>query len=169
MMKVYCLVWAEPKIHAKALFSTFKNYYCMISHRNHHIFITLIKSPWWEHPSQKITAPSANPAWHWNHTINLFMVWTLCLYGSSTGCGWLMALCCDGITPCPICAKKVGLVGAIFTSSKHLLALPWQKSIVCMHRFDLVPRQVWHRCHIDCCLCSSGEDVNAIYQWCIIH
>ncbi len=38
-------------------------------------------------PSQKFTAPSANPAQRWNHTINLFMVWNLCLYGFSAGCG----------------------------------------------------------------------------------
>ncbi len=146
-----------------ALFSTFKNYICMISHKNHHIFTTLIKSSWSElsngtlvdtwvqkltpnqpisHcdpaiassisfflcPSQKFTVPSANLARRWNHTINLFMVWTLCSYGFSTGCGWLMALCHDNITPCPIDAKKVGLVGFFFTASNHLLAPPWKKA-----------------------------------------
>ncbi len=120
-------------------------------------------------PSQKFIVPSANPAWRWNHTINLFMVWTLCLYGFSAGCGWLMALCYDDITPCPIGAKKVGLVGAIFTSSKHLLVPPWQKSIVRMHRLDLVSLGVWHRHHIGCCICSSGEDVSVMCQWCIVH
>jgi hypothetical protein len=35
----------------------------------------------------------------------------------------------DSITPCPIGSKKVGLMGAIFTSSKHLSALPWQKAL----------------------------------------
>ncbi len=119
--------------------------------------------------SQKIIATSANAARHWNHTINLFMVWTLCSYGFSAGCGRLMVLCHDDITPCPIGAKKVGLVGAIFTSSTHLLAPPWQKSIVCMHRLNLVSRQVQHRLHIGPCLCSSGKDVSAMHQWCIVH
>jgi hypothetical protein len=43
-----------------------------------------------------------------------------------------MALCHDDRTPCPIGAKKVGLMGAIFTSSKHLLAPLWHKSIIHM-------------------------------------
>jgi hypothetical protein len=51
-----------------------------------------------------------------------------------------LALCLDDITPCPIGAKKVGLVGAIFTSPKHLLVLPWQKIIIRMHRLDLLSR-----------------------------
>ncbi len=38
-----------------------------------------------------------------------------------------------------------------------------------MHRLDVVSWQVWHRHHIGCCLCSSGEDVSAWRQWCIIH
>jgi hypothetical protein len=71
---------------------------------------------------------------------------------------------CDNITPCPIGAKKVGLMGAIFTSSKHLSAPPWQKSIVRMHRLDVVSRRVRHRHHIGCCLRSSGEDVSAMRQ-----
>jgi hypothetical protein len=75
-----------------------------------------------------------------------------------------MALCHDSITPCPIGAKKVGLVGAIFTSSKHLLAPLWQKSIIRMHRLDLVLQQVRHRCHIGCFLCSSGKDVSAMHR-----
>ncbi len=82
--------------------------------------------------------------------------------------GW-WRLCHDDITPCPIGTKKVGLGRAIFTSSKHLLAPPWQKSIVRMYRLDLVLRRVRHRCHIGCCLCSSGKDVSAIRWWCIVH
>jgi hypothetical protein len=66
---------------------------------------------------------------------------------------------CDNITPCPIGAKKVGLMGAIFTSSKHLSAPPWQKSIVHMHRLDVVLRR-----HIGRRLCSSGEDVSVMRQ-----
>ncbi len=113
-------------------------------------------------PSQKFTAPSANPARCWNHTINLFMVWTLCLYGFSAGCGWLMALCHDIITPCPIGAKKVGLVGAIFTPFKHLSAPPWQKkhrphapssSSVAAGAVQVpywpLPLQQWRRCWCD--------------------
>jgi hypothetical protein len=66
---------------------------------------------------------------------------------------------CDDITPCLIGSKKVGLGGAIFTSSRDLLALPWQKSIVCVHRswsgvaagaalvpYWLLPLQQWQRC-----------------------
>jgi hypothetical protein len=73
-----------------------------------------------------------------------------------------MSLCHDDITPCPIGAKKVGFAGAIFIFSKHLLALPWQKSILCMHHFDLELQQVQHMQHIGCCLCSSGKDVSAM-------
>jgi hypothetical protein len=39
-----------------------------------------------------------------------------------------MVLCHDDITPFPIGAKKVGLVGAIFTSTEHLSVPPWQKT-----------------------------------------
>jgi hypothetical protein len=40
---------------------------------------------------------------------------------------WSADAVCDNITPCPIGAKKAELMGAIFTSSKHLSAPPWQK------------------------------------------
>jgi hypothetical protein len=55
---------------------------------------------------------------------------------------------CDDITLCPIGSKIVGLGGAIFTSSRHLLALPWQKSIARVHRLGLVLRWVQHRCQL---------------------
>jgi hypothetical protein len=71
---------------------------------------------------------------------------------------------CDNRTPCPIGAKKVGLMGAIFTSSKHLSTPPWQKSIVRMHHLDVVSRRVRHRHPIGRCLCSSGKDVSAMRQ-----
>ncbi len=71
-------------------------------------------------PSSKIYVPSVNPARHWNHTINLFIGWTLCLYDFNAGCGWLMALCRDNITPCPIGAKKIALVGYF-----HLIQAPF--------------------------------------------
>jgi hypothetical protein len=73
-----------------------------------------------------------------------------------------MVLCHDDITLCPIGAKKIGLGGAIFTSSKHLLVPPWQKSIVPVRHLDLVLRRVWHMRHIGCCLCGSGKDVSAM-------
>jgi hypothetical protein len=71
---------------------------------------------------------------------------------------------CDNITPRPIGAKKVGLMGAIFTASKHLSAPPWQKNIVCMHCLDVVSGRVRHKHHIGHCLCSSGKDVSAMHQ-----
>jgi hypothetical protein len=71
---------------------------------------------------------------------------------------------CVNITPCLIDVKKVGLMGAIFTSSKHLLVLPWKKSIVRMHPLDAVLWQVRHRHHIGRCLRSSGKDVSAMRQ-----
>ncbi len=76
---------------------------------------------------------------------------------------------CDDITLCPIGSKMVGLGGAIFTSSRHLLAPPWQKSITRVHHLGLVLRRVWHRCQIGCCLCRSGEDVSAMRWWCVVH
>jgi hypothetical protein len=62
-------------------------------------------------PYQKITVPSANLTQRWNHTANLIMVWTLCLYGFSAWHGWLMELCCDNITPCQTGAEKVAMEG----------------------------------------------------------
>jgi hypothetical protein len=92
------------------------------------------------------------------HGLNSLLVWF-------QHRGWLAdGAVHDDKTPCPIGAKMVGLMGAIFTSFKHLLALPWQKSIVLMHRLDVVSRQVRHRCQIGCCLCSSGKDVIAMRQ-----
>jgi hypothetical protein len=69
----------------------------------------------------------------------------------------------DGVvswwTPCLIGAKKVGLVGAIFTSSNHLSVLPWQKKHrphapswssvatgVARAPYWLLPLQQWQRC-----------------------
>jgi hypothetical protein len=92
------------------------------------------------------------------HGLNSLLVWFQHQVWSADGA------VCDIVTPCPIGAKKVGLMGAIFTSSKHFLAPPWQKSIVRMHRLDVVLRQVWRRHHIGCCLCSSGKDVSAMRQ-----
>jgi hypothetical protein len=85
------------------------------------------------------------------HGLNSLLVWFQRRVGLADGA------VCDNITPCPIGAKKVGLMGAIFTSSKHLSVPPWQKSIVRMHRLDVVLRRVRHRHHIGCCLCSSAK------------
>ncbi len=76
---------------------------------------------------------------------------------------------CDDITPCLIGSKMVGLGGAILTSSRHLLVLPWQKSITHVHRLGLVLWRVRHRCQIGRCLCRSGKDVSAMRWWCIVH
>jgi hypothetical protein len=56
------------------------------------------------------------------------------------------------------------LWGSIFTSSKHFLAPLGQKTIVCMHHFDLVFRRVQHRRHIGCFLCGGGKDVSVVHQ-----
>ncbi len=90
------------------------------------------------------------------HGLNSLLVWFQRRVWSADGA------VCDDITPCPIGSKMVGLGGAIFTSSKHLLAPPWQKSIARMHRLGLVSRRVRHRCQIGRCLRRSGEDVSAM-------
>jgi hypothetical protein len=90
------------------------------------------------------------------HGLNSLLVWFQHWAWSADGA------VCDDITPCLIGAKKVGLMGAIFTSPKHLLALPQKKSIIHMHRLDVMSRQVRHGHHIGRCLCSSGRDVSAI-------
>jgi hypothetical protein len=77
----------------------------------------------------KLTSSSADPAQRWNDTINWSMVWTICLYPFSAGCGRLMVLCPDNTTPCPkaiLSTQRRLHHGAICTSSKHLLALPRQ-------------------------------------------
>jgi hypothetical protein len=67
--------------------------------------------------------PALKPYLQLVHGLNSLLVWLRWV--------WLAdGAVCDDITPAPIGAKKVGLMGAIFTSSKHLLAPPWQKSIV---------------------------------------
>ncbi len=81
------------------------------------------------------------------HGLNSLLVWFQCRVWSADG------TVCDNITPCPIGSKKVGLGGAIFTSSRHLSAPPWQK-IVRVHRLGLVSQRVRHRRRIGCCLCS---------------
>jgi hypothetical protein len=100
--------------------------------------------------------PVLKPYYQFVHGLNSLLIWFQRREWSADGA------VCDDITPCPIGSKKVGFVGAIFTSSKHLSAPPWQKSILCMHCLDLVLQRVQHRRHIGCCLCSSGKDVSAM-------
>jgi hypothetical protein len=73
------------------------------------------------------------------HGLNSLLVWFQRRVWSADGA------VCDDITLCLIGSKKVGLGGAIFTSSRHLLALLWQKSIARVHRLGLVLRQMQHR------------------------
>jgi hypothetical protein len=72
--------------------------------------------------------PGLKPYFQLVHGLNSLLVWFQRWMWLADGA------VCDDITPCPIGAKKVGLMGAIFASSKHLSALPWKKSIVCMHK-----------------------------------
>jgi hypothetical protein len=65
--------------------------------------------------------PALKPYLQLVHGLNSLLVWFQHRMWLADGA------VCDIITPCPIGAKKVGLMGAIFTSSKHLLALLWQK------------------------------------------
>ncbi len=96
------------------------------------------------------------------HGLNSLLVWFQCRVWSADGA------VCDDITPCPTGSKMVGLGGAIFTSSRHLLA-PWQKSIARVHRLGLVSRRVRHRCQIGCCLRRSAKDVSVMHRWCTVH
>jgi hypothetical protein len=102
--------------------------------------------------------PALKPYLQLVHGLNSLLVWFQHRVWSADGA------VCDTITPCLIGAKKVGLMGDIFTSSMHLLAPPWQKNIVSMHCLDVALRWVQHRHHIGCCLCSSGKDVSAMSQ-----
>jgi hypothetical protein len=102
--------------------------------------------------------PALKPYHQSVHGLNSLLVWFQHWVWLADGA------VCDNITPCPISSKKVGLGGAIFTSSRHLLVPPWQRSIVCVHRLGLVLRQVRHRHRIGHCLCSSGKDVSAMHQ-----
>ena len=107
--------------------------------------------------------PAMKPYHQFVHGLNSLLVWFKRRVWLADGA------VCDNVSPCPIGTKKVGLAWAIFTSSNHLLALLWQKSIIRMPCLDLVLRRVWHRCHIGCCLCSSGKDVSVMHRWCIVH
>ncbi len=97
------------------------------------------------------------------HDLNSLLVWFQCRVWLADGA------VCDHVTLCRISSKMVWLGGAIFTSSRYLLAPLWQKSITRGHRLGLVSRRVWHRGQIGCCLCRSGKDISAMRWWCIVH
>lgn len=114
-------------------------------YRHHHLLLLI--------PHPKITAPSADPPQRWNHTINLFIVLTLCSYRFSAGRGklWSLVVLCPNeinITPCPMAILSTQRKlhrEAIFTSSNHLSVPPQQKNIVRMHCFCLTLQLVWCR------------------------
>jgi hypothetical protein len=110
------------------------------------------------HSTISLTCPALKPYHQLVHGLNSLLVWFQHRVWSADGA------VCDDITPCWIGSKKVGLRGAIFTSSRHLSVPPGQKSIVCMHCLDVVLRRVRHRHHIGCCLRSSGKGVSAMRQ-----
>jgi hypothetical protein len=66
--------------------------------------------------------PALKPYLQLVHGLNSLLVWFKCRVWLADGA------MCDNKTPCLIGTKKVGLMGAIFTSSKHLLVPPWQKA-----------------------------------------
>ncbi len=92
------------------------------------------------------------------HGLNSLLVWFQRLVWLADGA------VCDDINTMSNRLQNGWIGGAIFTSSRHLLAPPWQKSIVRVHRLALVLRRVRHRCQIGCCLCRSGEDVSAMHR-----
>ncbi len=97
------------------------------------------------------------------HGLNSLLVWFQHLVWLADGG------VCDNINTMSDRLQNGWIGGAIFTSSRHLLAQPWQKSIARVHHLGLVLRQVRHRCQIGCCFCRSGKDVSAMHRWWIIH
>ncbi len=100
--------------------------------------------------------PALKPYHQLVHGLNSLSVWFQLRVWLADGA------VCDDITPCPIGSKKVGLGGAIFTSSRHLLAPPWQKKhCLCAPSWSgvavgavqapywLLPLQQWQRCQCD--------------------
>jgi hypothetical protein len=110
------------------------------------------------HSTISKSRPTLKPYHQLVHGLNSLLVWFQHRVRSADGA------VCDDTTPCPIGSKKDGLGGAIFTSSRHLLAPPWQKSIIRVHHLGLVLRRVRRRHHIGHCLCSSGKDVSVMHQ-----
>ncbi len=108
--------------------------------------------------------PALKPYHQFVHGLNSLLVWFQCRVWSAD------VTVRDNITPCPTGSKKGWIGGGYFHLLQALFsAPPWQKSIVRMHCLDLMLQRVRHRCHIGRCLCSSGEDVSATRQWCIVH
>ncbi len=101
--------------------------------------------------------PALKPYHQLVHGLNYLLVWFQRQVWSADGA------VCDDITPCLIGSKKVGLGGANFTSSRHLLAPRWQKtSPVCTVL-------VW--CHGGCnagtMLVAAFAVVAKMSLWCI--
>jgi hypothetical protein len=72
-----------------------------------------------------------------------------------------MVLCPDNTTPCLtaiMAAQRRLHRGAICTSSKHLLAPPWQNNIARMHHFGLASWRVRRRHNIGCCVHGDGKE-----------
>ena len=65
---------------------------------------------------KKIISSSVLQRHPYYHTINSFMLWTLCLYHFNAMCGRLMVLCPDDKTPCPkvILSTRRRLIGGLF-------------------------------------------------------
>jgi hypothetical protein len=67
--------------------------------------------------------PVLKPYHQFVHGLNSLLVWFQRQVWLADGA------VCDDTTPCPIGAKEVGLVGAIFTSSKHLFGTAVAKKV----------------------------------------
>ncbi len=65
--------------------------------------------------------------------------------------------------------QKGHIGGGYFLLLQAPFSAARQKSIVPMHRLDVVLRRVRHRHHICRCLSSSDEDVSVMRRWCIVH
>jgi hypothetical protein len=68
------------------------------------------------------------------HGLNSLLVWFQCLVWSADGA------VCDNINTMSDRLQNGWIGGAIFTSSRHLLVPPWQRSIAHVHRLGLVLR-----------------------------
>ncbi len=107
--------------------------------------------------------PALKPYHQFVHGLNSLFVWLQCrLWSADSVVSWQQNTLPDRC--------QEGWIGRGYF---HLLEAPseppWHKRITRMHRLDLVLRRVRHKHHIGRCLCSSGEDVSAMRQWCIVH
>ena len=111
------------------------------------------------YPQKTLISSSVLPCRRYNHTIDSFMVWTLCLYGLSARHGRLMVLCPDNGTPhwmAILLMPRRLHWGAICSSSKHLFAPPRQYNITGMHHFGLASRWVQRKRNIGRWIHSNG-------------